>query len=145
LAPIGIAAKHAQKPIEKEMRWLNSIRMAIRAKKWHPLACPEPGLLAAGIPVQLRTGCAHVHRSSVKFDSVYGYDCPCRIGIVRHLQKGEASGLPGQPIRHDPEPLNRPILFENASNVLLGGVQTQISYENIIHPSSLANAIRDGR
>jgi hypothetical protein len=119
--------------------------MAIRAKEWHPLICPEPRFLAAGIPVQLRTGCAHVHRSSVEFDSVYGYDCPCRVGIIRHLQKREASGLPCEPICHDPEALNRSILLEHASNVLLGGVKTPISYKNIIHPSSLANAIRDGR
>jgi hypothetical protein len=95
----------------------------------------------------LRAGCAHVNRSSVEFDSVEGYDCLFGVGIIRHLDEREASGLACLPISHDPEPLNSSVLFKDASNVLLGGVKTQVSYKNIIHLFSvvLAKAIRDGR
>src|SRR6266496_2041694 len=92
---------------------------------------------ACGSAIQLQACRAYVHRSSVEFDSVERYDCLFRVTIVRHLQKRKASGFACLAVCHDPESLNSSVLFKDASNVLLAGVKTEVSYEDIVHLFSL--------
>src|SRR2546430_507738 len=97
---------------------------------------------AGGSPIQLRACRAYIHRSSVEFDSVDSDDCLFRVAIVRHLHKGKASGFACLPVCHDPESLNSSVLFKDASNVLVAGVKTEVSYEDIVHLFSFFGLFR---
>lgn len=82
--------------------------------------------------MQLRAGGVHVNGSSVEFHAVEGDDGFFSVGVIRHLHERRALRLLGPPVSHNPQPLNRSVFFKDASNVLRGGVKTEVSYEDIV-------------
>src|SRR5438105_15966695 len=96
-----------------------------------------PGLGSRGapgrIPIELRTSGVHVDGSSVEFGTVQSSDSLYRGRIVRHLDKGKAPGLARLAIRHDAEPFHGAMFLKDGSDVLFGGIGTEISHKNIVH------------
>ena len=62
--------------------------------------------------------------------------------IVAHFHESKPTGSSGVPVGNDVYAVNRAILLEHASNGVFRCVETEVSYENILHLNLLSEICR---
>src|SRR5258708_27809873 len=81
-------------------------------------------------------GFVDVERSAV---NIFPVDCANRIvsfGIVRHLDEAKSSRLTRIPVCDDVDTINTAVSFKQCTDVLLGGLETEVPNENVVHSFS---------
>ncbi|HTM51976.1 MAG TPA: hypothetical protein VL285_24945 [Bryobacteraceae bacterium] len=74
-----------------------------------------------------------VQRAAVQFLTVEGFDGFGRLGLIGHLDKGEAAGLAGVAIAHDAGFLNGAVRGKSSLELGLRGLIGKVSNKNIRH------------
>jgi hypothetical protein len=79
------------------------------------------------------TSFIYVKRSAADFFPIYGVYRIVPFRVIRHLDKGKPSGLAGFPVRNDVDTIYRAMSFEQRADILLGSLETEVAYKNILH------------
>jgi len=87
---------------------------------------------AAGFP---RFGLVDRQRSAVEVAAIEGVYGLLTLSVIRHFDKGEASGLSRVAICYDIHTVYRAVPIEQGSNGILGAIKAQVSYKNIFQTS----------
>jgi hypothetical protein len=72
-------------------------------------------------------------RSSVKLLAVQSGDCFSTLTIIRHLDEAKALGFARVTISHDAYTINGSVRLKQGPDVEFSSLETEISYENILH------------
>src|SRR2546421_7213430 len=82
---------------------------------------------------RLRTGFIHVQGSAVNIRPVQGCDGLVGFARVAHFDKCKTSCLSRVTICHDVHSINGAVGFKKRTNLLFAGLETDVSYEDILH------------
>ena len=80
-------------------------------------------------PLGLRTGLVYDEVAVTEQTTVEHLDRLCRLLLRGHLDEAEAPGATGKLVRDDPDRFHRPGLREQLAQVLLGGLEGEVTYE----------------
>src|SRR5262249_49123069 len=86
---------------------------------------------AESSPRGLGTSFIHVQGAAVHLGAVELRNRGFRLALVGHLDKRETPGLSCVAIRHDVHAIHVPVLGERRMQLILGGLEAQISNEDI--------------
>jgi hypothetical protein len=93
-------------------------------------AKPSPATATTG---RFRACFVHVESAAIQFGSVQLSNGRLRILRVGHLYEGKAAGLTRVPVRDDIDSFNVAELGKSGEQVLLRGLEAEISYKNVAH------------
>lgn len=97
-----------------------------------PLASAGPAISTAS-SIFFGPRFVHIQRPAVQVASVQCVDGSLPVAVIGHLHESEPSGLSGIPIGHDVYAANRPKFLKHGSNGAFSRVETEVSYENVLH------------
>jgi hypothetical protein len=108
---------------------------------------PAAATAAACATSAFRTRFVDVKRSAANLFSIYRVNRAIAFRIVRHLYKGEPSGLTRITVGNNVYTVHTTVSFKQRTDVLFGRTETQVSNKNILHLSPFdlsGGAIRVG-
>jgi hypothetical protein len=82
---------------------------------------------------RFRARFVHVEGAAIQLGSIQLSDGRLRLLRVGHFYKGKAAGLTGVSVRDDIDPFNVAELGKSGEQVLLRGLEAEISYKNVAH------------
>lgn len=97
---------------------------------------------AAAGAILFGPGFVHIESPAIHVAAVQRGNGFLPFAVVRHLDESKSSGPSGIPIRDDVYAVNRTELLEHGSDGAFGGIETEISYENIFQVSLLSGICR---
>ena len=103
---------------------------------------PALSARAAARPLGLWTGFIDVQRSAVKVFAVQSVDCLLAFTVVAHVDKCKTPALSRIAISDDVYPVNPSVSFEQCTDGLFCGSETEVSYKNALHASSYTDLKR---
>src|SRR5882724_8796386 len=81
----------------------------------------------------LRPCLVNVQCSTTNLSSVYALDCTIPFRIIGHFDERKTTGLAAVPVCDDVHTIHGTVCFEQRTDVLLGGLETEIPYEYVLH------------
>jgi hypothetical protein len=87
----------------------------------------------------------YVERAAIQILPVQGIDRGVRFRIVRHLDKREASRLPGVTIPNYVYVIDASVRLEGRTEGIFGGGEAEITNKNVFHFTLLLSEVADGR
>jgi len=86
---------------------------------------------AGTAPLRLRPRLVYDEISIPEEPTVQHLDCLARLFLCRHLDEPESARPSRELVRDDPDGLHGPGLLEELAKVLLGGLEGEVSYEQL--------------
>ena len=133
LSPIGPSSLPV---FEKGWRWWATL--AIGSNRLpavvHSLsAAAASAAVPAAATVFLRAGFIDGEAASIQLPAAQGFDGAVSIGIDTHFDKPKAFGAARIAVGYDVDALHRPVCLKHGSNRIFGGIEAEVSYNNILH------------
>jgi hypothetical protein len=98
-----------------------------------PLPAASAATVSAAAPFDFRASFVDVEGPAVKIGAIQSANRAFRFRGITHFHESESPGSPGIPVGYDADTLYRAVFFEQGSNGIFGGPETEISYKNVLH------------
>jgi hypothetical protein len=96
-------------------------------------ATAAPTIATTTAALRLRPCFVDVHGATLKLRAIQAGDCRLRLALVRHLDEREPPRLTGVTIGDHADALNRAVWRECRRQIILRGLEIEITYEYLGH------------
>jgi hypothetical protein len=117
------------------MRQLALVTLASRLSDRLPAALPTAAVAAVSTAatIFLGFGFVDIESAAVHVAAIDGSDGFVSCGVIGHFDESEAARPAGVTVGNQVDPIHCAELFKHRSNGSVGGVETEVSYKNILH------------